>query len=108
MDLLPSLADLVAGNLVNQQRITVLVGKLGPALSVPRGPKISAASAAHEFLLEQGMPAKLGCSAYTLSDSEDDFIDPLTQATRREFSDPDFDPRPAHRRFKKKQFTKIG
>ena len=108
MDLIPLLRDLVDGKPFDRKRIAEVVLKLGPALSVPRGPKISAASAAHEFILENGLPSELGCSAYTLSGSDGDFTDPLTQATRREFGNPDFDPRPAYRRVKKRQLAKLG
>jgi hypothetical protein len=107
-DLSAPLQALVSGKPVDRQRLTEIIEKLTPALSVRRGPKRSAASAAHEFALASGLPAQLGCSAYTLNDVMGDFTDPLTQATRREFSDPHFDPRPAHRRVKKRQLAKIG
>jgi hypothetical protein len=68
-------------------------------LSIARGPKIGAASAAHEFLLA-GFVSFMGPHAYTWSTLEDDFIDAVTEATRLEFDEPEFDPRPAHRRRK--------
>jgi hypothetical protein len=39
-----------------------------------------------------------GSRAYTWSDEQEIFTDPLTNATRLEFGKPDFDPRPAYRR----------
>lgn len=39
-----------------------------------------------------------GVRGYTWNDCDEDFADPLTQATRQEFDRTDFDPRPARRR----------
>ena len=65
MDLLPLLQAVVNGKSDNPQKLTDLLKKLRPALSVPRGRKRSPASAAHEFALDGDLPAQLGCSAYT-------------------------------------------
>jgi hypothetical protein len=108
MDLLPLLQALVDGKPYEHQKLSDILQKLHPALSVPRGRKRSAASAAHEFALEGDLPAKLGCSTYTLDDVVGDFTDPLTQATRLEFGDPTFDPRPAHRRLKRRRLAGNG
>jgi hypothetical protein len=108
MDLLPLLQALVDGEPHGHQKLSDILQKLRPALSVPRGRKRSAASAAHEFALEGDLPAKLGCSAYTLDDVAGDFTDPLTLATRLEFGDPTFDPRPAHRRLKRRRLAESG
>lgn len=69
-------------------------------LSLPRGPKVSTASAAHEFLLnpEIELPRKWRPAAYRNRTAE--YVNALTVATRVEFGLPDFDPRPAHRRRK--------
>lgn len=93
------------GEQIDREHLARILQRLAPALQVPRGPKISAASAAHEFLLEGELPALLGRNAYTHSPTEDDFTDPLTKATRLEFGNPDFDPRSAHRRVKKRRLT---
>jgi hypothetical protein len=42
-------------------------------------------------------------AAFTWSPEEEDFTDRLTQATREEFDDPDFNPVPARRRLRAKQ-----
>jgi hypothetical protein len=69
-----------------------------PQIRIRRGPKVSAASAAHELFLEkQGMR---GASAYSYSALEKDFIDEATQATHLEFPGRPFGPRPASRRLK--------
>jgi hypothetical protein len=108
MDLLPLLQAVVDGNSGNPQKLTDVLKKLRLALSVPRGRKRSAASAAHEFALDGDLPAQLGCSAYTLNDIVGDFTDPLTLATHIEFEDPAFDPRPAYRRVKRRRLGETG
>lgn len=80
-----------------------IAAELSLHLSIPCGPKVSAASAAHEFFLEDIVPSIGRSSAYTWSDLEEDFTDSLTEATRREFNEPDFDPRSAYRRIKARQ-----
>lgn len=75
-----------------------------------RGPRISAASASHEFLLTMLEP-KFGSKAFTWSDKADDFTDPLTLATRIEFYEKRFSPRPARDRRKQSQksaFTRLN
>jgi hypothetical protein len=74
-----------------------IAAAVAPLLSIPRGPKISTASAAHEILLEE-LVSVTGSQGYTWDSYKEDYSDPLTQATRREFRDPDFDPRAAYRR----------
>jgi hypothetical protein len=75
-------------------------------LSVARGPKISAASAAHEFFLAclEGIKE---AQAYTWSAVLDDFCDSVTKATRLEFEEPHFDPRPARRRVRAGRGVKL-
>jgi hypothetical protein len=107
-DLLPLLQATLDGQQVDQRRIVEIVSRLGPALSTPRGPKLSAASAAHEFLLDPELPVLAGRNAYTWSDIDGNFTDALTRATRIEFSDPNFDPRPARRRIKERQCAKTA
>jgi hypothetical protein len=97
-DLLKPLRLIVDDETADRQYLVAVVAKLGPALRVRRGRKTSAASFAHQFLLEGGLPEQLKCSALTYDAEVEDFTDPLTQATRSEFGDSDFDPRPAKRR----------
>jgi hypothetical protein len=70
-------------------------------VAVSRGPKLTHASAAHEYFLES--QSIFGDGAFTWSPEEEDFTDRLTQATREEFVDPDFNPVPARRRLRAKQ-----
>lgn len=86
-----------AGQNAAHQRLQVMAASLTAHLSVRRGPKVNAASAAHEFFLEKIVFPMKG-PAYTWDAIKEDFTDPVTEATRREFDDPDFDPRPARRR----------
>ena len=94
----------VEGDQVACRRVSEIAASIAPYASIQRGPKVGAASATHEFLLEE-TGQLTGSRAYTWSDdkgNEDrgDFTDPLTKATQLEFDQPDFDPRPAHRRVK--------
>jgi hypothetical protein len=99
-DLLAPLRRIAEDETADRQSLVNVVSKLGPALRVPRGRKTSAASFAHQFLLEDGLPDQLNCSTLTYSDKAEDFTDPLTRATRVEFGDNDFSPRAASRRAK--------
>lgn len=63
----------------------------------PRGPKIKAASAAHEFMLDGLASINLEL-AYTWNPVEVKCTDDLSEAARREFNIANFDPRPAYRR----------
>ena len=70
-------------------------------LAARRGRPVSAASAAHEFLLEaifEDTPR-----AYTWSDIDGRCVGPEVEATRLEFDEAEFDPRAASRRLKRKQ-----
>jgi hypothetical protein len=102
-----SLKALVEGGAVDCRRIAEIAAQVVPHLSVERGPKISAASAAHEFFLASIEPI-IGARAYTWNAVRDDFTDRVTEATRMEFDEADFDPRPAHRRRKAGRGVKIG
>lgn len=101
------LQTVIDGGAIDRERIKTIAAAIVPSLLSARGRKISAASAAHEQFLETnaylGFPA-----AYTRSDSADDFIDPLTEATRHEFDGRDFDPWPAYRRIKWRGLVKTG
>ena len=91
-----SLEAVVRGDHTACQRVREMAAVLAPHLSVRRGRKVSAASSAHELLLS------LVSESYTWDDLLGDYSDPQTGATRLAFGDPDFDPRPAHRRRKRR------
>jgi len=93
------LKTVVKGDELACARLTELATALAPHLTIPRGPKISAESAAHEFFLEEAV-IPMERRAYTWNDVDQDFTDAVTQATRLEFGDGEFDPRPARRRLK--------
>jgi hypothetical protein len=96
------LKSVVDGREVAWQRITEIAATIAPLLSIPRGPKITAASAAHEVLLEE-LGSLKGFQGYSWNPYEEDFTDFLTLATRREFTQTYFDPRPACRRLKNRR-----
>ena len=81
-------------------RLVEIARNLVPYLPDPRGRRVSRGTGIHLFLVSHlsfsGHP-----SAYTWSDEKDDFVDPLTRATRVLLGDPDFDPRPAYRLYRK-------
>jgi len=84
-----------------RDRVVEIAATVAPVMVVSRGRPMSAASAAHNLLVESlsemGFERKTPV-AYSYSSLEEDFVDPLTKATRLEFGDPDFDPRPTRRR----------
>jgi hypothetical protein len=86
----------------NSQRLTEIAAAIAPHLSVARGRRMSAASAAHEFLLEM-LGRRIGPQAYTWNPIGEDYSDELTQATRLEFGHPRLSPKPAHRRLKRRR-----
>jgi len=92
----------VEGKAVDCQRIAEIAAGVTPNLTLSRGPKISASSAAHEFLLRE--PRIMNCARRRARSREirrAEYVGPLTEATRLEFGIPDFDPRPARRRLKR-------
>jgi hypothetical protein len=89
-----------AGNETEYPRLREIAASLAPHLPVRRGPKISAASAAHEFFLKNVVAELETRHAYTWDAYQGKCTDSATEATRREFSRPSFDPRPAYRRSK--------
>jgi hypothetical protein len=73
-------------------------------LSCRRGPKISARAIAHELFMQNvAALTKRKAPAFTWSSEHEDFIDPLTWATRWEFSDHQFNPRTARQRAKARE-----
>ncbi len=80
------------------QRLTEIARALRPALRDPRGRVATLESATHEAFLalrEKG--------AYTYDDVLGDITDASTRATRVAMNAPDFDPRPAQRRQRRRQ-----
>src|SRR5271165_3500719 len=102
LEFIELLKNFTKGDKLARRRITEIAADLAPLLKQKRGPKLSAASAAHEYWLEivAGI-AKPRSNTY--SDYERDFTDLLTRATRAEFGDDRFDPRPAYREFRKRR-----
>lgn len=101
------LQTVIDGGTINRERITTIAAVVAPSVRRARGPKITAASAAHERFLETnasfGLPG-----GYTWSEDAGDFVDPRTRATRQEFGEPDFAPRSARRRVKRRGSVKTG
>jgi len=95
INMLPSAAQ---GNEMAIERLLEIARMAAPRIRIPRGPKVTAASAAHELFLEKH--GIRGASAYSYSDLEEDFIDEPTRATRLEFPGALFGPQPASRRLK--------
>jgi hypothetical protein len=93
--MLPSAAK---GNEMAIERILEIARMAAPRIRISHGPKVTAASAAHELFLEKH--GIRGASAYSYSDLEEDFIDDATRATRLEFPGEPFGPQPASRRLK--------
>jgi hypothetical protein len=95
----------IDGGAIDRERIRTIAASVAPSVRGARGPKITAASAAHELFLKTNASFRLP-AGYTQSGIDGDYTDPRTQATRLEFDDPDFDPRPAHRRIKRRGTVK--
>ena len=91
----------LAGDLSHRVEVSRISKAIWRRVVVPRGPKLTHASAAHEYFLET--QSIFEDAAFTWSPEGEDFTDPLTQATREEFDDPDFNPVPARRRLRAKQ-----
>jgi hypothetical protein len=94
MDLLRSAVE----GRVDSKRISDIAAGLLPHLSSARGPKVSAPSAAYEFIL--GGKDDFEKSGPFCSDHA------LAEATKREFGLDEFDGRPAHRRLKSRPRTR--
>jgi hypothetical protein len=101
------LQTVIDGGAINRERIRTIAAAVAPSVRRARGPKITAASAAHEQFLETN--AFLGFpNGYTWSDIEGVYVDERTNATRLEFDHPAFDPRTARRRVKRRRIAKSG
>ena len=85
------------GDLGADELLRQTAAAIASRLSVHQGRKASRATIGHQSLLSVLRPV-IGRASYTWNPEQEDFIDPLTRATRLAFGDPDFDPRPALRR----------
>jgi hypothetical protein len=83
------------------ERLAHLAAQIVPHLTLTRGPKMGAASAAHAFLLEHDLPIPPRRRPHSRGDRTAENVDALTEATRTEFCEPDFDSRPMKRRSKR-------
>lgn len=97
---LTTLQSVVNGDERSYPKLVRLAAPLIQFLPTRRGPKASAKTIAHEMFLERIVAPLSKTSGYTWNLRLEDFTDACTLATRREFADPDFDPRPARRRMK--------
>jgi len=84
----------VSGDLSGRADVIRIARAVWRRVVVSRGPKLSHASASHQYFLE----SFLRPVAFTWSPTDEDFTDRLTQATREEFNSPDFSPVSARRR----------
>jgi hypothetical protein len=99
------LESVVEGREADCPRITEIAAMVSPRLFLLRGPKIGAASAAHEFILASDIEVSSRQRPDTYRRRSSEYVDALTEATRREFDVPDFDPRSARRRLKARHGT---
>jgi hypothetical protein len=100
-ELIGILKAVVDGKAVDVNRLAEICAAIAPHLSLDRGPKVSAPSAAHNFILESGIELTKRRLPYARRDRSASNDDALTEATRREFDIPHFDSRPARRRLKR-------
>jgi hypothetical protein len=84
---------------VDYRRLPEIAAEIAPHLSLSRGPKISAPSAALEFLLENGVSELIkGKRPSSWRSRSEEYCDALTEATRREFATSRFESRSVRRR----------
>jgi hypothetical protein len=96
------LRTIAEGRHAEGQRLATIAATVSPWLSLPRGPKVSAPSAAYEFArTELRLPRAKGRRSLRMRSEE--YVDELTEATRREFDVPHFDSRPARRRIRRRR-----
>jgi hypothetical protein len=91
----------VAGDMSERADACRIAAAIRCRVTISRGPKLTHASAAHQYFLET--QSIFRPAAFTWSAVNEDFTDRLTQATREEFDDPDFNPVPAWRRLRAKR-----
>jgi hypothetical protein len=103
--LMPLLKLLAEGHEGELNRIMELAARVASQLSIKRGPKVSAPSAAYEFLDRGQLGIKLGPWPKPQQDRPAEYVDALTAATRKEFKNPNFDSRPAQRRRRRESLS---
>ena len=97
------LKNALEGHRIDSHRLTEIAAAVAPHFSVKRGRKITAASAAHEFLFRQELGLILKRGPYRGRRRATAYEDPRSEATRLEFDLLSFDSRPAKRRLKPRQ-----
>jgi hypothetical protein len=95
------LQAIVQGQTTDLNRLAEICATIAPSLSLDRGPKVSAPSATHKFILESGIKLTEKRLPYARRDRTASNEDALTEATRLEFDRPDFDSRPSRRRLRR-------
>jgi hypothetical protein len=98
----------IAGNDIDRQHLTDIAAAVDPFVAIRRGPKITAASAAHEFLFREALRLHLKRRPYMGRSRAAPYTDPRTEATRLEFGLATFDSRSARRRVKPRHKHKTG
>jgi hypothetical protein len=94
-----SVSPILFGEKFDGDRITALAAAVAPMLTLHRGPKVSSSSA-HEFLLKEWPVISVRRPPIARRTHSQEYVDALTEATRREFRNLSFDSRPARRRVK--------
>jgi hypothetical protein len=79
------------GHRVDRHRLTDIAAAVAPHISIKRGAKITAWSAAHEFLFRQELELSIKRRPYLGRGRKGAYCDPRTEATRLEFNKPTFD-----------------
>jgi hypothetical protein len=98
----------IAGNDTDRKRLIDIAGEVAPFVAIRRGPKIMAASAAHEFLFREELGLHLKRRPYLGRGRAGRYIDPRSEATRLEFGLATFDSRSARRRVKSRHKHETG
>jgi hypothetical protein len=97
------LEAIVGKNAGDHERLTEIAAQVAPHLALPRGPKVSQPSASHAFVVDGGVKLENRRRPHSRKDRTAENCDTLTEATRTEFNQPNFDSRPAKRRLKRSQ-----
>lgn len=86
---------------VDYHRVREIAAQVARHLLLARGPRLSAQSAAHEFIKANISDLLTRPRRRVRRNYIGGYTDRLTEATRREFNEPGFDSRPALRRLKR-------
>jgi hypothetical protein len=97
-----NLLTIAEGRHADRQRLATIAATVSPRLSLPRGPKVSAPSAAYEFARKElRLPRAKG--RRSLRSRSEEYVDALAEATRKEFRVRHFDSRSARRRIRRRR-----